>query len=278
MNARRFLSVAGLWILSMAVLPGIARGDAAVDLESRNLDSGDVTAYQIAIRSGDVRLSAGEGGDGLFDLTYRPSQSDILIIDHENRRVQRLSEQMLRAMQTMEGGPQGGVGTPGGGQQRMSEALRGLPPEERVQMRKRLQQSENSGDSIGEFAPAPNPTGRMQEIAGISCEVVEMIRQGRKISELCLADPAEIDGGEEIVAAMRDMAAFYKDFSETLPPETPAEMAMRLAPFEGRFPLRIRRFENGQAISETLLKRVSGEAVDAAMFEAPAGYDRGIVH
>lgn len=278
MNARRFLSVAGMWVFGMMVLPGMARADAVMDLESRDLETGDVTAYRIATRGGDVRLSAPGESDGLFDLVYRPNSDDVLIVDHDSRRVQRLSEQMLRAMQTMDGGPQGGVGTSGAAQRRMSEALRGLPPEERVQARKKIRQGGGNGESLGEFAPAPRRTGRTQEVAGIQCAIVEMIRQGQKISELCLADPAKVDGGAEMIAAMRDMGAFYEDFSETLPPETPAELSMRLAPFEGRIPLRIRRFENGRAVSETVLTKVSAESQDAGTFQPPPNYERGIVH
>lgn len=277
MNVRRVLSAASIGVIGMAIMAGMARADAVMGLESRNLETGDVTAYRIATGDGNVSLSVTEGGNGLFDFMYRPGQDDVLIIDHDARRVQQLSEQMLRAMQTMEGGPQGNVGTSGAAQRRMSESLRGLPPEERARARKKTGQNSGDGDSLSDFAPEARRTGQMAEIAGVQCEVVEMIRRGQKISELCLADPASIDGGEEMVAAMRDMSAFYEDFSETLPPETPAELSMRLQPFDGQFPVRIRRFENGQAVSEMVLTQASAESQNSATFEAPADYERGLV-
>lgn len=269
-----------LWTACCVAVLGLAaaaaRADAEFELESRDLSSDTETAYRIATSESRVRMAVADGGDDMFDLVYRPDEDDILIIDRAGRKVQQLTKQMLRAMQTMDGGPGSrSVGASSQAQSQMSDALRGLPPEERVQLRKKLQ-SQGSG-SVKEFAPAARQTGRTAEIAGISCEIVEMVRRGQKVSELCLADPETIPGGAEMMTAMQDMSAFYEDFSETLPPGTPAELSVRLAPWNGQFPLRIRRFQNGRAVSETVITGANDEAVAAAMFEAPEDYARGLV-
>jgi hypothetical protein len=154
-------------------------------------------------------------------------------------------------------------------QQRMQAMLQSLPPERRAIMQARMQ---TMMQSLQQTSMTTTDTGHSDRAGSWSCEVWQLLRNGKPINESCVAPSSSLPGGEELVEATHKAAAVAQDVLASLPATRSA--AQRFAvygKFDG-FPVRTREISGGTTESEDVATSIERRALPADTFAIPRGF------
>ncbi len=207
--------------------------------------------------------------DGL--LIYRGDRNEMLVADNERLEYYVIDEQTMNQM----------AAQMKDAMQQMDEMMKTLPPEQRA-MAEQMMKQQMPGLQPAPDAPSKlQKTGKSDTINGYECEYYEILRDGRKIREICVAKWGDIDGGEEAVDAMMGMGKFFESmhdaFAEASGTDFMGKQQEMFAHMRqlGGFPVYSKDYDDsGTLEGESTLKSSSSKAIDAAMFEPPEGYRR----
>lgn len=148
----------------------------------------------------------------------------------------------------------------------MRKQLEQMPPEQRAMMEKMMGGAADMGRTALEVSI--ERTGNRLEKSGYDCEQVFLAVGTMSRSEMCVADPDDIDipaGDRETLAAMTElMKVFAENMSQGLGMDVSYDMDSL-----GGFPVYTR--VDGEK-SADVLKAVTQDGLDASLFEVPDGY------
>ena len=115
-------------------------------------------------------------------------------------------------------------------------------------------------------------TGQWQ---GQTCTEYSLFEGGKKTQEICAAPLNHVEGADEAMQALQNMAVFLSTLADSMPGAVGAAMAenpMGLMDKIDGFPVRTVDFAGEVARSENTLESVQEKDLDDAVFAAPDGY------
>ena len=213
--------------------------------------------------------SVSSSEDGL--IIYRGDRNELLVADSERLEYFVIDQQTMNqmAVQMREAMKQ------------MDEMLKTLPPDQRAMAEQMMKQQMPALRSPARAPSTLQKTGKNDTINGYDCEYYEVLSDGRKSREMCVAKWSDIDGGEEAADAMIGMSKFFESMHDAFAQASGSDFMGRQQEIFahmrqlGGYPVYARDYDDSGALEgESTLKSSRSEAIDAAMFEAPAGYRR----
>jgi hypothetical protein len=253
-----------LFVLGIVLLAAsTASAGAYVEMAQKDFDdaSAKPKTNKLWADGGKLRLDMEEGKNSVIF-----KNQTMYAIDHANKRVSVIDKQTMEQVGAQMKQAQA----------QMQDRLALMPPEQRAQVEKMMAQHGGMG-AMGN-APQPErtfkPTSRTEQVAGKPCAVWEVSENGAKVEEMCVAPMNTVNGGSEVLAALKDLGKMVESISQQMGGGLRDRMAQswrELDQVKG-FPVLTRDFENGKAKREQRLVTSRTEPVPAASFDPPSGY------
>ena len=254
-----------LLLIALLLASSTASAGAYVEMAQKDLDdaSAKPKTNKLWTDTGKLRLDMEEGKNSVIF-----KNETMYAVDHPNKRVSVIDKQTMEQvgaqMKQM--------------QAQMQERMAQMPPEQRAQVEKMMAQHGGMG-AMGNTPPAPPPrvfkqTSRTEQVAGKPCTIWEVSESGAKVEEMCVAPMSTVNGGTEVLAALKDLGKMFEGLSQQMGGGTRDRMTQswrELDQVKG-FPVLTRDFENGKAKREQRLVTSRTEPVPAASFDPPADY------
>ena len=153
----------------------------------------------------------------------------------------------------------------------MEEALAKAPPEQRAMMEKMMAQNPAGHPAAGAAtAPITYEKVASDTVRGRRCDRYRGTRDGAKVVELCVAEPASLDVPAAHAAVMRELADFYRRSTAKLGAamRAPVQADRDLPP---GLPIRRVEYRNGTAAEREEVVEIRAEAFAPTLFELPSG-------
>ena len=249
-----------LIVLSLA-LPALCLADATLKYQG-NKDPSSVTSIQV--KDGDVLM-----GDQQSKMLYKAGRNEIIIIDHPRRTYMVLDEEAAKRMEQQMSGMQQQMNVM---MQQMQQQMAQMSDEEREQMKKLL----GSGMMSGAKQPPVKTTIQRHgksEVAGIDCEKVTLLSNGKPSSKICVAPPnaVHVDSRdyEALLAATDAVKSIVQRMTGRLSGDI-RSMSLNMRDMRG-IPVLIHDLEHDYV--STLISHSDGK-LDPSSFEIPKEYRR----
>jgi Domain of unknown function (DUF4412) len=211
--------------------------------------------------------SVSSAEDGL--VIYRGDRNELLVADSERLEYYVIDEQSMNQM----------AAQVGDAKKQMDEMMKTLPPDQRAMAEQMMKRQMPALQSAPEVPSTVQKTGKSDTVNGFDCEYYEVLKEGRKSREMCVAKWSDIDGGAEAVDAMMGMGKFFERMHDAFASAAGTDfMGKQQEVFAhmrklGGYPVYARDYdETGALEGESSLKSSESEAIDTAMFAAPEGY------
>jgi hypothetical protein len=252
-----------------AAAPSFA--DSVLEFQSTEFSQGQpiVGTMQISTSGNDTRLeiisvSSAEAGG----MIYHGGQNEMIILDHaqgnymviDQARMNAMASQVSQAMTQMQ------------------EALAAMPPEQRA-MAEQMMQQRFPAEPPQQAPHIINDLGSHGEVAGIACRNYEVIRDGRKVRELCVSDWDDIHGGQETAKAIKGVADFFEGMRQAFSGAGGMDVFDRQQELFGHmdeldgYPVLNREFSaSGTLERQTILTAVREKELSPDFFQPPPGY------
>jgi Domain of unknown function (DUF4412) len=121
--------------------------------------------------------------------------------------------------------------------------------------------------------PTIKPTERTDKVGGIACHEVEVLRDGEKLREVCVADWKAAGLTKADLAALHDLNTFEDETVGTMGGRAQDDSLELFELLDG-LPIRVRTFRGGQPRTELRIVKIEHKKVDATLFEVPEGYKK----
>jgi len=219
----------------------------------------------IYIKSGNIRFSDSstkKGEYSIFDsnnhklIHINPAHKAYMEIDENtiDKQMSGMKQQMDKMIQQM--------------QQQMKD----MPPEQR-QMVEQMMGNLNTNSKLPAIPQTPNKqqlkTNKTDTIAGINCNVTDIMIDGIKTEELCIADENFFnisDDDKKTITQMKDFINVLSNKAKSFTGQSVMEQ------YDG-VPIRTRNFDRmGRLVLETVLVSISTNTVSNDKIAIPTGY------
>jgi hypothetical protein len=260
-------------LLFLAISP-LAAGEGVIVIQKQDdLDSGSSSTQKLYIESDTVAIHS-EGGDGRMGFVYFADSGLLRMIDHGNRTYREMTEQQIEQLM---GGVQDQMAKV---REQMAEQLKNMTPEQRAMMEKML----GGGAAQVGAAPAVPHVEKTAfrrgdgsaEIGGRSCDWYEGYRSENLVSMVCAADWSTFDLRPSDFTVFQRLAGFLSRLAPQMGDQLNfgAEDWAERESFPG-VPLEQKTFRGGKpAAVSTMESAERGQAIDPAVYEPPAGYQK----
>lgn len=255
-----------LLTLALAAAPLAAGVIFEVVVTDHGQSSPRVDETQVAVEAKSLKMgiAAGERGQP-GTLLYRADRREMVVVDHDDKSYMVIDEETVRQL---------------GNQlnDQMAEALKNVPEEQRAMVEKMMQER-MPPQPLQQPLSEVRKTGERGNHVGYPCVKYEVLRDGRKVSEMWVTDWSNIEGGREAAAVFLEMAEFMSDMLSALPMGGPHggfghSVFAQMKEFDG-FPVVTRNFgDDGALDTDSILRSAQSRTLDPAEFEPPAGYKR----
>ena len=227
-----------------------ARGALAgteVTIETRKLAAPPGAKPQRSLLALEGRNLHFDAGDGRHALVFRGEAGVLEIIDHSRKSVVRIERASAVALA-----------------KRMDAAREELGP--------------LLGPTPAAAKLALRATGKRDRVNGIGCRLLEALRGGVRLAEICEGPEGAAGVSREALVPLRELAAFAAEVGPLLPKSISAEGLDALVWVEQvkGVPLRVRAWPKDAPATESRLLRATPKRFDPARFQAPTGYSAGI--
>lgn len=192
----------------------------------------------------------------------------LLILNHKDKTYIRMDEKSMTRMSSQISSAM----------KQMQERMATLPPEQRAMMEKMMKGKMPEGMMQGMGSQPPPRRIQLEgseQVGDFSCQKYVVYRGQQKTQEICAAPVDQVGDIAEVIDTFRSMARFSERMLEPLKQSPFASVVdspfQTLNEIEG-FPVLTRSFENGQAVSEVLLKSAIRQSLSDDLFSAPADY------
>ncbi|MGH8222843.1 MAG: hypothetical protein ACREQZ_07700 [Woeseiaceae bacterium] len=258
-------------LLVTLILPAASMAGSVLELVTREYsqDPPVVGTVEISTQGNKSRLeitsvTSNESGGMIF----KSDRKEMIAIDHEAKEyyvfdqtsIDRIAAQVSAAMQQFE------------------DALEQMAPEERA-LAEQMMPGRIGAEDAAPTEAELEATGVHDTIAGYRCAYYDVVRDERRIREICVTGWDDIEEGQEVAAAMMELGDFFESMRKAFAGtggldvmDRQQEMFAYMKKLGG-YPVLARDFaEDGQLESESLLQSARRMDVAAELFEPPAGY------
>jgi hypothetical protein len=244
--------------LALLLAARAALAGTEITVETRRAGAPPEAKPQQSLIAVEGRRLHADAGDGRHGLVYRGEEGVLQVFDHRDRSVFTLDRATARSMARGVDGAR--------------DAVRGLPEPQRRAVERLLGAEE---------APAKlalRATGRSDRVNGIACRLLEALRNGVRLAEVCEGPRGAAGVSAEALAPLRELAAFAAEVGELLPKSLAGEGldALVLVEQVQGVPLRVRAWPKGAPASESRIVRAVAKRFGPERFEPPPGYASGI--
>jgi hypothetical protein len=220
---------------------------------------------RISTQGRKTRLDIDSGNGDSSALIYDGDKDEMMVFDHAQKKYFVMTKEQMNAMAVQVSDAM----------KQMEEALAAMPPEQR-KMAEQMMAGRMPAAQPEKPASTVNKAGGSDTIAGFDCENYEVISEGRRVRQMCVASWDDIDGGRESADAFMDFAGFFSDmreaFSEMGDMSAQQEMFGHLESLGG-YPVLSRDYDEAGALSgESRVTTARSESIDPSAFTPPAGY------
>jgi Domain of unknown function (DUF4412) len=156
----------------------------------------------------------------------------------------------------------------------VKEQLSKLPAEQREQMEQAMGKIPGMAGNDQKWTVEAVNTGKADKVDGRECKLWDIKRNGELDEQVCVVPFASLPGKENFQSVFGNFSKVFDEMAKSVP-MLAGMMGNEFAAHvqTNGYPVRMRSYENGRlAPEETLMKTWREEAVPAAMFEVPAGY------
>jgi hypothetical protein len=247
-------------VLGLALLL-LARGALAgteITVETRRVGTAEGAKPQQSLIAVEGRRLHAEAGDGRHGLVYRGEEGVLHVLDHREKSVLTLDRATARSMARGADGAR--------------EAVRGLPEPQRRAVERLL------GEGPPPAKLVLRVTGRSDRVDGIACRLLDVLRDGVRLAEVCEGPRGAAGVTPEALAPLRELAAFAAEVGDLLPKSMAGEGldALVLVEQVQGVPLRVRAWPKDAPATESRVVRAVPKQFAAARFEPPPGYSKGL--
>jgi hypothetical protein len=197
------------------------------------------------------RRLAAESGDGRHGALWSGEAGVLQILDHREKTVLRIERAAARQVL--------------GARDSVREQAARLPDPQRETVERWL------GGGPGPRVELRS-TGRSAAIGGVGCTLLEALRAGVRVAEVCEGPRTALGVGPEALAPVRELAAFLAEAGVLLPGADGVE-ALALVPQLKGVPLRVRVWPKDAAPTEARIVRGVPKRYPPERFAPPAGYE-----
>jgi hypothetical protein len=237
--------------LALLLAAPAALAGTEITLETREAGAPADAEPERSLVAVEGRRLAAESGDGRHGALWSGAAGVLQLLDHRERTVLRIDRATARQVL--------------GARDRVREQAEVLPDAQRESVERWL-------------GGGPRPrvelrrTGRSAEVGGVGCGLLEALRAGVRIAEVCEGPRAALGVGPEALAPVRELAAFLAEAGVLLPGADGVEV-LALVPQVKGVPLRVRVWPKDAVPTEARLVGAVPRRFPPERFEAPAGYE-----
>jgi len=244
--------------------------DVVFEIDQKEMSPESVNRINGKVKDNNMRMDFMDNGTEMEgSMIYRGDKKEVIIINHDDKSymimdqatMNSLASQMEQAMSQME------------------QAMKDMPPDQREQV-KQMMKSKMPGMGGGEYVEPVLKKVGPGEVNGIKCTKYDVYKGDEKVRQHCVASWSSIEGGEEMMTVMLQMADFMDQMTRSFA-EKDGMMGSQVQ-FERNvfnqlrklngFPVETIEYEDGTVDAESTLKSSKEESVTAADMEPPAGY------
>jgi hypothetical protein len=252
-----------------AAMPSFA--DSVLEFQTTEFGGGQpiVGTVQISTSGSNTRIeiisvSSAEAGG----MIYHGDKKEMIILDHAQGNYMIMSQEQMDAM----------AAQISDAMSQMQEALAAMPPEQRA-MAEQMMQQRFPAEAPQRSPNTINDLGSTGEVAGIECRNYEVVRDGRKVREICVSDWDDIHGGQETADAMKSVADFFEGMRQAYSAaggmdvfDRQHELFEHMQEVDG-YPVLYRDFSaSGSLERQTVMTGAREEAIRPGFFEPPESY------
>lgn len=161
------------------------------------------------------------------------------------------------------------AGQQGAMQEHMQAMLQNLPADRRAVMEERMkgmmQKAQQGNVTVTD-------TGHTDHAGSWSCEIWQVLRNSKAVSESCIAARGSLTGGDELVDATHKASAVAADVLSSLPAARVVAQRFALYGKVDGFPVRTRELSGGKAESEDIATSIERASLPADKFAIPKGF------
>jgi Domain of unknown function (DUF4412) len=244
-----FLGLAATWMAAV-------QAGTVVHLERRDLPDGAAHPNSVIYaQDGQFRMDALDEKGHVRDFVLVRDDS-IWQVDVEKRTFYKFDKAALAGQQ-------------GQMQERMQAMLQNLPPERRAMMEERMK---GMMQKMQQTNLTMTDTGHGDRAGSWPCQVWQLLRDGKAVSESCIASRGSLTGGDELVDATHKASALATDVLSSLPAARSAAQRFALYGKVDGFPVRTREISSGKAESEEVVTSIERQSLPADKFAIPKGF------
>jgi hypothetical protein len=244
--------------LALVLAARAALAGTEITVETRRAGAAPDAKPQQSLIEVEGRKLHAEAGDGRHGLVFRGAEGVLEILDHREKSVVRIDRATARSMARRMDGAR--------------DALEALPEPQRSAVERLL------GSDRKPAPVALRATGKSDRVNGIACRLLDALRAGARLAEICEGPKGAGGVSPEALAPVRELAAFATEVGALLPKSLGAEAldALVLVEKVEGVPLRVRAFPKEGPATESRLVRAVPKRFGPERFQAPAGYSAGI--
>jgi hypothetical protein len=246
------------WTLVVLLAAGPLQAGTEITIETRKAEAAPDAKPQRSVVEIEGRRLRAEAGDGRHGALWSGADGELQILDHGKKSVLRIDRATARAVtRRMEGAREGIRGQIGGlpeAQRETVERWIGGAPPARVELKS---------------------SGKSAEIDGVRCRLLDALRDGARVAELCEGPRFALGVTPEALATVHELAAFLAEVGDLLPRSLGADglEALALAQQVKGVPLRVRAWPKGAVATESRIVRALPKRYAPGHFETPPGYE-----
>lgn len=241
---------------------------AGVVVESnRSANDGSVTREKIQAEGDAVRVDS-EGANAHTSIIFRKEKSLMWIIDHSKKSYQEMTKAdfekmgnaMKEAMNQM--------------QKQMAAQLDKMPPAQRAEVEKMMKSGINQmPQAKTQVAKEIKKTGATQKVGDWTCEIYEMISDGKKDQTLCVANWNQLSATRDDFQAFESMADFFSDMAGGMGEAVGQSQKIMKDLMDKGIPVK-QSFEGegGSFVQE--VSKIEKKSIEVSLFELPPGYTK----
>jgi hypothetical protein len=246
--------------------------DVQFEMEQKEMSPESVGQIKGKVKDDNLRMDFFENGNQLKgSMIYRGDLKEIIMINHDDKTylvldqatMNALAKQFEQAMSQME------------------EAMKKMPPDQREKMKEMMKEKmPGAYGGGGTYVEPELKKAGTGSVDGISCTKYDVFRGDEKVRQHCVANWNNIQGGEEMMTVMLQMADFMDQMAKSF--SKAGNFVGEQAQFErgvfnqlrqlNGFPIQTIEYDKGKVRAESNFISSEKSSITTADLEPPAGY------
>ena len=254
-------------LCALLVVPGLAGAGVLYDVEVRPLDQTNMALRAPTAAPAITQYFSNEGqvrvGGPKAKMVYLFKDGIMYAIDNSSRTVHVLKHATLSQVSAHYTDAV----------KQLEAAAAGASADERAEAQRKAADMKAVSDRL--LQPVPRDyrvTTRFESADGRACRIWEERANGTKRLELCVAPPASVQGGADIMDGMKTLSQFRQGSNFALGVDFGLSEWWPDIARLGGIPLLIREYKYDSVVSEILLTAIRQGVPKASLLDLPDGY------